>query len=188
MRAISGAAATALASGATAMVMLVEMQLSETLRFVGGSSDIVYAGNTYYATGALGTVEEIDDSPGENKPLRFMLSAVPSDMLAVALQEDIRNKPASVRLAVLDAVTHAVLDAPLIWTGSTDQMPVSHGRHTSTIAVTAEHRGTVFARSKPLRYTDVDQQRLYPGDTCAQYVTSQANHPDVWPAADFGRQ
>lgn len=188
MRSISIAAATALTSGATAMVMLVEMQLTVTLRLASGSASISYGGETYYATGSLGSVEEIDDSPGENKPLRFVLSGVPSEMLALALQEEIRNKPASVRLAVLDATTYAVLDAPLIWVGSTDQMPISHGRTGSTIAVTAEHRGTTYARAKPLRYTDIDQQRLYPGDTSARYVTSQANHQDIWPAADFRRQ
>lgn len=188
MRTLTIGAENALNSRAVGMVMLVEMQLTQTLYLATGTRRVVYAGNTYLPTGTLGGVEEIDDSTGEFKSLKFMLSGVPPQMLAIALEEDIRNKPVYVRIAVLDAQTNALLDVPLVWSGSLDQMPITQGRTSSNISATGQHRGATFARVKPLRYTDTDQQRLFPGDTSAKYVTSQANHPDIWPAASFGRQ
>lgn len=187
MRTIETAAGTALAGGAVPLILLVEMLLSEPVRMASAPIDIVYDGDTYLGLGDLGTIEPIDDSPGENKSLRFILSGVATSLLALALAEDIRGKPCHVRMAVLDPVTHEVLDAPLVWSGTLDQMPVSVGSDTSTISVTAEHRGTTYARAKPLRYTDVDQQRLYPGDTSLRFVASQANHQDIWPATSYWR-
>jgi hypothetical protein len=93
-----------------------------------------------------------------------------------------------VRLAVLDPATQAVLDAPIVFTGTLDQMPINHGAQTSTIGVTAIHRGETYRRPKPLRYTDGDQQLLHSGDTCMRYVISQSQVQDVWPAASYFRQ
>src|SRR5574341_802307 len=69
-----------------------------------------------HRAGSLGAVEEVDDSPGEFKSLRFVLSGVPSDTIAIARSESIRNKAVTVSLAILDPDTHAVLDAPVVWT------------------------------------------------------------------------
>ena len=40
----------------------------------------------------------------------------------------------------------------------------------------------------PVRYTDIDQQRLYPGDLFLQYVTDQAEKTIVWPKAEYFKQ
>ena len=83
---------------------------------------------------------------------------------------------------------HAVLDSPTVWAGTLDQMPISRGVNTSTIGVTALHRGATFRNPKPLRYTDSDQQQVSAGDTSMRYVVSQSQHQDIWPAASFFRQ
>lgn len=188
MRSISGPAGAALASGRVALVLLVEMQLSTTIRLASSAVTITWSGFDWIGAGSLGAVEEVADVAGEHKPLRFVLSGVPSANLSIALQEPIRDKPCIVRMAVLDPDTHAVLDAPVVWTGTLDQMPVTLSGETCTIAVVAEHAGVAYARPKPLRYTDADQQRLYPGDTSLRFVVDQAQHQDVWPAASYFRR
>jgi hypothetical protein len=194
MRTVSPAALAALNDPAASLVLLLEMQLTAPLRFASSGVDITYGGNSYIGTGILGGVERVTDGPGANGGgLRFMLSGIPTEVLAIALAEPIRNKACSLRLAVLDIATHAVLEAPLVWTGTLDQMPISHqsddsGGSTCTVSVTAEHRGSTFSRPKPFRYTDGDQRRAFPGDTSLRFVVSQANHQDVWPAAVFFRQ
>ena len=185
MRTIDPAAA-AVVGGVS--VLLVEMLLTTPTRMCSATQAITYGGNEYLAIGHLGAVETIDDSPGEIKSMRFILNGVSNDLLAVALAEPIRGKAVYMRLAILDPDTHAVLDAPLIWSGTLDQMPIQMGKESSVISVTAEHRGATYARPKPLRYADGDQQRLHPGDTSLRFTTSQANHQDVWPAAAFFRQ
>lgn len=167
------------------MVLLVEMLLSSPVRLCSAPYPVVHFSNTFDGVGTFGSIEEVADSPGENKQLRFTISGVPSEALALAMGEDIRNKPCNVWVAILDPDTHAVLDAPLLWAGTLDQMPIRMGNETSTISITAEHRGVTFGRPKPLRYTDVDQQRLFPGDTSHRFITSQANQKLVWPAAQY---
>jgi hypothetical protein len=168
--------------------MFVEMLLSAPLRLNTSAMTIAWNGNDWAGAGSLGAIDEVKDGTGEVAGLRFSLSGVPTTLLSVALQEPIRNKPCTVWLGVLDPATHAVLDALQIWAGTLDTMPITQQGDTCTISVTAEHPGVNFARPKPLRYTDADQQRLYPGDTCLRFVVSQANHQDTWPAASFFRQ
>lgn len=188
MRTIDSAAQAVLDGGSAPLVLFVEMLLTAPLRLNTSAVNIDWNGHTWAGAGALGSIEEIADEAGKQQGLRFTLSGVPSTLLAVALQEPIRNKPCTLWLGVLSPTTHAVLDAPQVWAGTLDQMPITQTGDTCTIAVTAEHPGATFARPKPLRYTDADQQRLYTGDTCLRFVVSQANHQDVWPAASFFRR
>jgi hypothetical protein len=177
-----------LAGGTPPVVVFVEMLLSAPLRLNTSAVTINWNGSDWLGAGAQGAIEEIDDAPGEPKGMRFLLSGVPSAMLSMALSEPIRNKPCTLYLGVLDPTTHAILDVVQAWSGTLDQMPITQTGDTCTIAATAEHAGATFARPKPLRYTDADQQRLYPGDTSLRFVVSQANHQDTWPAAAFFRQ
>lgn len=189
MRIISSEAAALLSAGGTLPVMaMVDMQLTDPLRLCSWDCDVEVGAELYKAAGPLGSIEPVEDSPGEFKPLRFAMSGIASDRLAIALTEPIRNKACTVRFGLLDPESHAVVDTPVFWAGALDQMPVSHQNGSLTVAVTAEHRGTTFSRPKPLRYTDADQQRLHPGDTCMRFRVSQSQHQDVWPAAAFFEQ
>ena len=57
-----------------------------------------------------------------------------------------------------------------------------------TIGVTAYPMSRVFARPKPLRYTDGDQQLVSAGDRALEFLPSQAQHQDIWPASSWFRQ
>lgn len=188
MRTLSGPATTALAAGAVPVVLCVEMAFSPAVALASSAVSVQIGPTLYLGAGSLGAVEAINDAPSDSQALRFTLSGVPTDNLALAMQEDARGRACTVKLAVLDPATHAVLDSPTVWAGTLDQMPISRGARTGTIGVTALHRGETFRRAKPLRYTDNDQQRLQPGDTSLRYVLSQAQHQDIWPAAAFFRQ
>lgn len=188
MRTINAGALAVLAGGAAPIALFVEMLLSSPLRLNTSSMTIAWNGYDWLGAGNLGSIEEVQDTLAEQRGLRFTISGVPTAMLSVALQEAVRNKPCTVYLCVLNETTHAVEDVVQAWAGTLDQMPITQSGETCTIGVVAEHAGATFARPKPLRYTDADQQRLYPGDTSLRFVTSQANHQDVWPAAGYFRQ
>jgi hypothetical protein len=189
MRALTAPAVTALSGDSLVLVVLVEMMLTLPVRVCSASVPVVYNGNTYLGAGTLGSVEAVDDSPGEFKNLVFTLAGVANDLLSVALNEPIRGKLVRVRNAILDPATGVILDAPLFWTGALDQMPIELGKEASTISVTAEHRGVTFGRPKPLNYTDADQRRITIGtDTSLKTIQSQSTHNDVWPNASFGRR
>jgi hypothetical protein len=50
---------------------------------------------------------------------------------------------------------------------------------------TAEHRQELAAQSKPSRYTNDEQQRLFPGDTALDFDPATDAAPLVWPAASY---
>lgn len=184
MRSMTTAAATALSQPQVAAVLLVEMAFSPVLRLCSAPVSIVWSGNTYLGAGSLGALDVVRDSSGEPAALQFTLSGVPSENLALALSQSARGRACSVRLAILNAGTHAVEDAVLLGNFVLDQLTISG----PTIGVTAMPMARVFARPKPLRYTDGDQQLVSAGDRALEYLVSQSTHRDVWPAASWGRQ
>lgn len=188
MRTIAPAAAAVLSQPSPPLAVFIEMLLTSPLRLNTSALAIDWNGFTWSGAGALGAIDEVKDAAGEQQGLRFTLSGVPASLLSLALQEPVRGKACSLYLAILDPLSHAVLDVPLAWSGTLDQMAIAQSAETCTIAVTAEHAGLTYGRPKPLRYTDADQQRLYPGDTSLRFVVSQAQHQDVWPSASFFRQ
>lgn len=189
MRTLGGTTTTQFASASAGPVIyFVQIDTSPVTRLNSSAHTIAYAGNDWLGTGGLGTVEEVADSAGEFKNLRFTLSGISAAYLSVALSLNLKSVACTVHVCVLDGTTHAVADVLQVWTGKMDQMPVALGNGTCTITAIAEHAGAAYARPKPLRYTDDDQQRLYPGDTCCRFVVSQSQKTDVWPAASFFRQ
>lgn len=190
MRAVSGPALAQLNAERMRVALLVEFQFSLPVYLNTANVDITYGGNKYLGIGTLGAINEVDDSPGEYKNLTLSLSGVSLDVISIALQENIRNKRLVVREAIIDQASFAVLDAPVIWSGTMDQMPVSqdHQNQTATVSLSAEHRGITFARAKPLNYTQEDQGRVDPTDTSLRFIQSQSTRQDIWPAAGYWKQ
>lgn len=188
MRTIAAPALAVLAGPVVPLVLLVEMGFSPVVALASGAVSVQVGATLFLGAGALGAVEAIKDAPGDAQGLRFSLSGVSPDALSMALSETTRGRSCTVRLAILDPATQAVLDSPTVWTGTLDQMPISLGADSASIGVTALHRGQTFRRPKPLRYTDGDQQQISSGDTSMRYVVSQSQHKDIWPAASFFKQ
>ncbi len=184
MRTLTSGAITALSGAQVPLVMLVEMAFSPVLRVASSNVDIVWSGNTYIGAGPLGAVDAIKDSSGDASSLQFTISGVPSENVALALGQSARNKTCTVRLAILNPTTHAIEDVSTIGVFQLDQLVLAG----SAISVTAQPMARVFARPKPTRYTDGDQQRISTGDRALEYLVSQSAHQDVWPAASWGKQ
>ena len=187
MRSLSTAAITALNSPSVPLILLLELGFAMPVRANSSNVDIDAFGQTFLRTGILGGVDPVRDSSGELAGLKFTLSGVPSENIALSLGESARGKSCKLWCAVLDPDTHAVVDAPLIFAGELDQMPISQQGTSCTVGVTAFHMGALFRRTRSLNQTESAQKRLYPGDTSRRFLISQANHKDVWPAASFGR-
>lgn len=184
MRGLTAGAIAALSAAEVPVILLVEMGFTPVLRMATSAVDIVWSGNTYLRTGNLGAVEVIRDSAGDAQALQFSLSGVPSENIALALGTSARNKSCTIRLAILNASTHAIEDVSTVGIYQLDQLAIAG----STISVTAVPLARVFARPKPLRYTDADQQKISAGDRALEMIVSEANGEIVWPAASWGRQ
>lgn len=78
----------------------------------------------------------------------------------------------------------SVGDALLFWSGELDQAGWQAGR-VAVAHFTAESLASIALRTKPSRYTNEEQQRLFPGDTSLDVDPATDAAPVVWPAASF---
>ena len=188
MRTLTTGARTVLAGAEPVLGLLLELLTTPTVRLCTFGQPIDWNGHTWLAAGSLGQVEPVRDSAGAGDGLRFTLTHVPPEYLSLALGTSVRNDAANLYLAILNPATHASEDVSLVGAYVLDQTSIVEGVGEGALGVTALPLSSVFARPKPLRYTDADQQRLYPGDKSLQYVVSQSTHKDVWPAASYFRR
>lgn len=183
MRSLTGPTVAALSGQMLSIVQLVYMQFPGLPIALNSSNrPLVFEGVTYLGAAGLGSVNAIEDSPGEIKGLQLSMSGVPSEYLALALDDAaiVQGAPLTIRLAILDA-TNQIIEAPIDWDGKVDTMSIEEDGETCSIAVTAESTAVDLLRGNALTTSNADQQYLYPGDLAFQYVESQANIPVVWP-------
>lgn len=188
MRDLLAGAETIISGGDVPMVLFLELGYSPPTRLNSSDSTIDWNGHLWTGAGSMGGVSSTKDTSGEIAGLKFILSGVPSENIALALGESARGKSCKFWCAILDPDTREVVDAILMFQGELDQLPINLEGTKSTIGVTAVHIGALFRRPRPFAQTASMQQQLYPGDTSRRFLVSQANHQDVWPAASYFRQ
>lgn len=184
MKVFPADAAAALASGQLAAALLIHMDLTESVYLSSAGVHLDYGGHRWLGAGFVGTIDEVVESTADDKPLRFQLSCVPSEFLALALSELVFGKRCTVSLALLRTSDYKVVWVDQLWSGELQRMNIEEGQPYSVITVEAEPLSAVFSRPKPLRYNDGDQQKLHPGDTSMRFIVSQSAHRDVWPSAE----
>lgn len=165
---------------------LIELRLSETVRFSTSGHDVVWAGHTWLRSG-LGTVEPIEDSAGELQGIRLSMPGIDGSQIGLALVEPVEGRDVLIYDALIDPTTGIVADAVLAWAGTLNVPEMSDGA-VASVTVTAEHRGLLAVRPKPRRYTNEEQQRRYSGDTCFDFDPATDAAPIAWPKASFFRQ
>lgn len=167
-------------------VQLIEMHLDATVYITTAGHDVEWAGHTW-ARAKSGRVAAIGDGVGELQGLEFTLPAAPGTNLALVLTEEVEGSDVKVWDALITPETGQVADAILAWAGTLNVPSVAYGPK-AVITCTAEHRGVGAVRAKPSRYTNDEQQRLYPGDTSLNFDPATDAAPMVWPKASYFRQ
>lgn len=186
MKSLSGPTVTALSGAVLSMAQLVYMDFPGfPVAMTSANFPIIFGGITYLGAAGIGSIGAIDDSPGEIKGLQFTMSGVPTEYLALALDDAaiVQGAPVTIRLAILSGPD--VLDAPIDWAGRLDTMSIEEDGDTCSITVTAESTAVDLLRGSALTYSNVDQQALYPGDRAFEYVNSQYGQRIVWPAKQW---
>lgn len=168
------------------MVQLVEFLFdSGAQRATTAGRPVQWGGHTWQPLGLH--LDAVQDDVGEFGNITFTLPGVTESHLALALVEPVQGTKVRVYDALIDPANGTVADAVLAWAGELDTPGVEDGAQ-ATVVANAEHRGAVALRTKPARYTDDEQQRLYPGDTSLNFDPATDAKPLVWPAASYFRQ
>lgn len=176
--------AVALLGNRLGAAVFLEMLLDGPLYLSNAEMPIVADGHTWLGVSQL-QIAAVAEGAGSAEKLQFTLPAVPNEYLGLALATEIRGRRVNLYLGIMHPDTMAVVQLLPLWGGQLDQMPVSYGPETAAITATAEHRAVAYGRPKPLRYTDADQRRLYPGDRCLEYLIDQSQKEDTWPSREW---
>lgn len=147
------------------------------------SVPLVWGGYTWEPLDiAIGSLTDAVQQAGD---VKLTLPAVTPAQLALAAQ-DLEGSPVTVSAADVDPDTAAVADAVQLWAGELDQTGWQDGPQ-AVAHFGAESAESVALRDRVSRYTNDEQQRLFPGDTSLDVDPLTDAAPQVWPAASFGR-
>ena len=190
MRGIDSATLAALSEPVVRMAFLVEVLFPSpnTLRFTTLLRPYTHEGDTYVATGSLGSVTTAaSNSQIEPSQYQITLSGIPEDNLAAAGQLDYMNHRATCWALVLDDQDQ-VVGEPFIWfRGLTDSVDIEIG-NSPTIVIQVRDRITDWERPRISHYTDAEQRRLHPGDKGMEFVSQVSSREVEWPAETWFRK
>lgn len=178
------AVATAIAQPVVRLAFFAEFQFaSGTLRVWTGAGNKSWSAQTWSGVGEFAGLSPVDETTEIGAAgLTFSLNGISSSLLALALDDAYRGRACKLWLAILDA-NDAVVDAHQIFAGRMDVMSIVDGGETGSITLQAENRLVDLTRARSLRYTDAEQQRLFPGDLGCAYVAKLAEKPIYWGVA-----
>lgn len=166
------------------IIYLAEMDFAEGITRANSSPyTIQFNGQSWIGTGVFGGISVIQESTDlRANGLKLQLSGIDPALVAIALASQYKGRTARLYLATLDPVTHLILGTPLqIFRGRMDNMPIEAGDK-ATITVNVENRLIDWERPRIRRYTNEDQQSVYPGDKGLEFVNQMVEKEIVWPS------
>lgn len=162
--------------------LLAELDFSGGfVRIWTGGGDLLWDGKTWKGIGTMGQIGGIDETlevRASGAVLR--LNGFDSALLAIALGEQYQGRPARVWLGTFDTSYQVVVDPTLFFAGRMDVMEDTDDGQTASIALTVENHLVDLGRPRAWRYTDQDQQRLYPADLGFEFVAGLEDKKIVW--------
>jgi hypothetical protein len=168
------------------IVSLVKIDFqTATVYLTTAGHRIQFAGQNWEPAG-LGQIEEVSDSDQDIAPLRLSMPGLTPAQKVLALESGTEGSAIRIYDALINPLNGLCEDAVQSWSGTLNVPTLQEGE-TAVLSVTAEHRGVSALRVKPSRYTNDEQQRLYPGDSSMDIDPMTDGAPLVWPAASYGR-
>jgi hypothetical protein len=187
-RDITAALAAATKADTLRPVLFVELEFSGgTVRFWSGRGEMPFDGKVWTGTGYLGGVSDIEEATEiKASGIRFTLSGLPGEVVAIALDQDYQGRAARVYLGAMSDVNRLISSPKLVFAGQMDVMEISEDPNEAAISLTAENELIDLERPREFRYTPEDQKEYFPGDTFFDFVSSLQDVDVVWGRAGTG--
>lgn len=182
-RSLTAAVKNAAATGVgKTLVLLLEMEFaSGTVRACNLNYTFTWNGEQWRGVGAFGAVERVVETDSLEAPtMYYTLSNVNGDGFYDALNQTYKNRPARLRLAMLDDSGTVIPDPILIHYGLMDQMVGLDGGEQATVTLNVRSRLSDWSKPRIRRFTDEDQQSEFPGDRGCQFVVDGASKEIIW--------
>jgi hypothetical protein len=139
-------------------------------------------GKTFIGVGWFGGVSSIPQTTeGVAQNISLSLAGIPTELLTDAVDQVRENSIGTCWLGFIDANGNVIGDPVQDFQGALDVPTITEGAATSAISITAENPLVDLNRPSNRRFTDVDQQLIYPGDLGFQGVGSLQGQYLGWP-------
>lgn len=139
-------------------------------------------GIVFGGKGSLLEVSTIEDgSSVRARGVSVTLSGIDLNLLPAALNEFQVGLPATIYLGLFGGEgLSLVVDTVIAWQGRTDQPTIALDEKTASIQIALESVLLDMNVPVPYRYTNIDQQRFFPGDLGMIWVNSIQSIPIYW--------
>lgn len=137
---------------------------SEAVYLCTAHKTVSYNGNDYLALGKFVNFSSFPETADSGtQGLEISVTGFDSDLLADVLQDQYRGSACQVDLAFLDSSEAIIPDPITLYRGQMDKGTIRDSGKDSVINLKIESRLLDQLRPREWRYTDADQQSLYPG-------------------------
>lgn len=189
MRSLTSQMLAALVEPVVRIVYLVRMDLDSGVEAMNsGFRDIVFDGVTYTASGRLGSVSGITETPGaKSSSVTITLSGVHADAISSLVDVQYLGRKCRIYIALVSEGGEFEADlCTLVFTGSLDSISGSIGNGANVIFA-VRSRLADWERERKINYTDADQQKLHPGqgDKGFEFIPQLSQKKLIWPRAAF---
>lgn len=162
-------------------ILMAELNFTPPVYLWTGYGTLTYNGIGYLGLGMLGTISPVQETTDLSaRGISMQLSGVPTALVYEALTDDYQGRACSVMFGALSPTAGLVASPITIFSGRMDVMQLSDDGQTSQITMTAENKLIDFKRTREIRYTDEEQQRLYSGDLGLEFVNAIQEKTIYW--------
>lgn len=187
MRTLDAAITAAMPSPVVRGIYFVKLAFdSGSACWHSGFGDLTFGGDTYLGVGTLSSISPIKEESGVKAAGATVgLSGIKEEIVSMLLSEPYLNRKAYIYFMPLDEGDQPVAATPyMLFRGTMDDISGEMGASAS-FTVSLKSRFADWERSRRSLYTDVEQQRLHPGDRGLEYVAQLSQKKIIWPRAAF---
>ena len=177
---------------------------TQTLNFWTGLGDLTVDSVTYTGTGRLLQISELSETAEISaQGATLTLSAIPSELISLALTEPYQGRLCQIFFGVIDANRQYLVaedgtyilaedtsridlatgdpnEIVEVFSGYMDQMNIEEGAETSTIGLSVESKLIDLERPRVFRYTDANQKARFPNDKGFEFVEDLQDKRLTW--------
>lgn len=181
-RDISSLLLNAFAADVVRLAVLFEVQFAaSTLRLWTGNGPITWNEQLYLGNGWLTGYT----APSETQELRaegfsVTLSSVPIEVIALILNEAKQSLPGKLYLSALESNGLVIEDPFMMSEGFLDVPEFDESGDTANMTLSFESDAHDLERPNETRFTDGEQQRLFPGDKFCEHIAGLQEKRVFW--------
>ena len=156
-------------------VVLAKLEFDTPVYVHSGIGNIDYDGDTYLGVGDFGSVRQIRESEALGpSPFELTLSGLDSALLAEALDAGNYGDSVTVYLGFRQD-DGTLVDDPVQLAKGKLAYPVGNRGEDNSISIVVQHNLAFLEQVDGSRFSDEEQQKLYPGDEGFEYCWDMVN-------------